>query len=115
MDETDALTRLAIALAIGLIIGVERGWHERELAQGQRVAGLRTFGLIGLLGGVAALVGQSLGALLPAAALLAIAAFLAIGYWHQVREGGLSATTAVAAVLTFMLGALAVGAHPEVA
>jgi uncharacterized membrane protein (DUF4010 family) len=115
MDETDALARLAIALVIGLIIGVERGWHERALAEGQRVAGLRTFGLIGLLGGVAALVGQSVGGLLPAAALLAVVVFLAIGYWHQVQAGGLSATTAVAAVLTFLLGALAVAAQPAIA
>ena len=43
---------LAIALAIGLIIGVERGWKERERVEGSRVAGLRTFGLIGLAGGL---------------------------------------------------------------
>jgi uncharacterized membrane protein (DUF4010 family) len=124
MDETTAVTRLAIALAIGLIIGMERGWHERALAEGQRVAGLRTFGLIALLGGVAALLGQGLGGvsgggatagLVLAAALLAIVVFLAIGYWHQVNADALSATTAIAAVLAFMLGALAVAVEPAIA
>ena len=43
---------LIAALAIGLLIGLERGWHDRELPEGSRVAGLRTFTLTGLLGGV---------------------------------------------------------------
>ncbi len=43
---------LIAALAIGLLIGLERGWHDHELPEGSRVAGLRTFTLTGLLGGV---------------------------------------------------------------
>ncbi|WP_347006120.1 MgtC/SapB family protein [Acinetobacter sp. NIPH 1852] len=43
---------LIAALAIGLLIGLERGWNDRELPEGSRVAGLRTFTLTGLLGGV---------------------------------------------------------------
>lgn len=43
---------LIAALAVGLVIGLERGWHDRELPEGGRVAGLRTFALTGLLGGV---------------------------------------------------------------
>ena len=35
------------ALAIGLLIGLERGWNDRELPEGSRVAGLRTFTLTG--------------------------------------------------------------------
>ncbi len=116
MDETDAVTRLAIALAIGLIVGAQRGWQERERAEGQRVAGIRTFGLLGLLGGVAALLGRELGGLVPAASLLAVAAFLAIGYWHRSQAArDVSATTETAAVLTMMLGALAVAGHPAIA
>lgn len=45
---------LMAALAIGLLIGLERGWHDRDLPEGRRVAGLRTFALTGLLGGVLA-------------------------------------------------------------
>lgn len=43
---------LVAALAVGLVIGLERGWHDRELPEEGRVAGLRTFALTGLLGGV---------------------------------------------------------------
>ena len=38
---------LIAALAIGLLIGLERGWNDRELPEGSRVAGLRTFTLTG--------------------------------------------------------------------
>jgi uncharacterized membrane protein YhiD involved in acid resistance len=31
-----------ISLAIGLVIGLERGWQARAAAEGERAAGLRT-------------------------------------------------------------------------
>jgi uncharacterized membrane protein (DUF4010 family) len=54
-EEQQAFYYLGAALALGLLIGVERGWKAREQAEGQRVAGVRTYGLIGLLGGATAL------------------------------------------------------------
>ncbi len=48
----DLAFRLALALAIGLVVGVERGWRERKAEPGSRTAGVRTYALIGLLGGV---------------------------------------------------------------
>ena len=45
--------RLATALALGLVVGVERGWRERDAPAGSRTAGVRTFGLTALLGAVA--------------------------------------------------------------
>lgn len=44
--------RLSVAFAIGLLIGLERGWQARGKAEGERAAGLRTFALTALLGGV---------------------------------------------------------------
>ncbi len=52
MDTLHLIERLAVALAIGLIIGIERGWKQREEREGGRAAGLRTLTLAGLLGGV---------------------------------------------------------------
>lgn len=52
-DEQQTSLRMGVALAIGLLIGVERGWKEREARKGQRVA--RTYGLIALLGGARSL------------------------------------------------------------
>ena len=52
LDFETSLARLAIALAIGLLIGLERGWSSREEKEGGRAAGIRTHALSGLLGGV---------------------------------------------------------------
>ncbi|QGJ76925.1 hypothetical protein C3L21_24030 (plasmid) [Sinorhizobium meliloti] len=43
------ILRLGLALAIGLLVGLERGWREREAP-----AGSRTYGISGLLGGIVA-------------------------------------------------------------
>ena len=53
---------LGIALGTGLLIGLERGWAQRERAEGQRLAGLRTFALIGLFGGLSGLLMARAGA-----------------------------------------------------
>ncbi|MBA2963963.1 MULTISPECIES: MgtC/SapB family protein [Ramlibacter] len=104
---------LAPSLAVGLLLGLERGWRERELAEGGRVAGLRTFGLIGLLGG---LLGLDLDPLPFAAGLLAIALLFVVSYGRASRAGGtLSITSAVAAFVTYALGALAASGSPMVA
>ncbi|UUZ70636.1 hypothetical protein LP416_29630 [Polaromonas sp. P2-4] len=39
------VSALAAALAVGALVGLERGWRERERAEGSRVVGLRTFSL----------------------------------------------------------------------
>ena len=113
---------LAIALAIGLIIGVERGWKERNRVEGSRVAGLRTFGLIGLSGGVFAFLadilttrpGASAAVLVAGASLIGIALFIA--HWRSMQlDNDVSATTNVAALITYALGALSVLGEPALA
>ena len=52
MDRDDLFLRLGLALAIGFLIGLERGWKARDEEEGQRTAGLRTYSLISLLGGI---------------------------------------------------------------
>lgn len=104
------------ALACGLLIGIERGFDLRQLRGGTRVAGVRTFSLLGLAAGLAGLAGQ-LGQAFAAGALVAGAvALLAIGYAHR---PGLSskpdATTPVAALTTVALGFIAGFGEPAFA
>lgn len=93
---------LLVALAIGLLIGLER---ERRKGEGRTrsAAGLRTFGLVGLLGGVTVLVGDA-GLVLLAGSFVALGALAA--YWLGDRKDpGL--TGEVALVVTYTLGVLA--------
>lgn len=108
--------RLAVALALGLLIGVERGWHERRVSEGQRIAGLRTFGVIGLLGAIWGLLSQELGELLLATSFLAFTALVIAAHLVESREDrDYGMTTPVAALLTFALGILAARGHTTVA
>jgi uncharacterized membrane protein (DUF4010 family) len=103
---------LAAALVAGLLIGLERGWSARERPEGRRVAGLRTFSLIGLTGGVLGSLPGPAAAVALAGGLVGLAVLLAVSYRETVRaDGDLSATTAVAALLTYGLGALAAAGH----
>lgn len=99
---------LVAALAVGLVIGLERGWHDRELPEGGRVAGLRTFALTGLLGGVLGHLQPDFGAWPLLGALLGLALLLTVSYVRNAElSGNLSATTPVAMLLTLVLGAFA--------
>lgn len=106
----EAFQRLGVALAIGLLIGLERGWQTRNEASGARVAGVRTFALSGLLGGLLGLLSQSLGsaAVLVAGLVLHGAVIAAFQLLDANRDGNFSATGVVAAILTVGLGAMSV-------
>lgn len=91
-----------------MLIGLERGWQTREDSDRERTAGLRTFALTGLLGGIAALVSGATSPLVLAAALLAYTGSLAgFTYFEARHEKNFSVTGVVAGTLTFVLGAYA--------
>lgn len=94
--------RLAVALGIGLLIGIER---ERRKGEGpdRAIAGIRTFAVTALLGAISVMLG---GNMLLAVAAAGVALFTAVGYYRSPQEDpGL--TTEIALLLTLLLGALA--------
>jgi len=107
---------LLTALAIGLIVGLERGWQARAAREGDRVAGLRTFGLLGLAGGVTGLLAIQFGGSVLGFGLLTVAGLLSAAHWRSVDlDHDVGITTVVAGVLTFLLGALAAYGEREAA
>src|SRR3982074_2873537 len=120
MDIQELISRLAVALGIGLLIGLERGWRRRQASPGSRAAGFRTFAISGLLGGVIAALAQPLssqasggaasagGAIVLGCGFAAYAAVITVFARDENRAvGTVSATTAIAGMLTFALGAYA--------
>jgi uncharacterized membrane protein (DUF4010 family) len=119
MDTSDLLQRLSVSLAIGLLIGIERGWQARDHPEGGRTAGLRTNALAGLLGGTwgaLAATGGDNGLVALALAFTTLSATIAaFRYRETARDGTFGATTVVAAMLSFSLGAFAVLGDIQVA
>jgi uncharacterized membrane protein (DUF4010 family) len=112
MDLSELISRLALALGIGLVIGLERGWRARDEQAGSRTAGIRTFTISGMLGGVVGAIGQALGGvgagIVIGFGLAAYGAVMALFCLEENRaDKRYSATTLVAAILTFALGAYA--------
>jgi hypothetical protein len=116
MGQEELFRRLAVALAIGLLIGLERGWQTREESDYQRTAGLRTFALTGLLGGICGLMSVVSSPIVLAAGLIAFTGALVVfGYLEATAETNFSATSVVAGILTFVLGAYATLGNETVA
>lgn len=116
MGTAEPYIGLGIALAIGMLVGVERGWSARGEPAGGRVAGFRTFGLLGLLGGLAGIQLNGGYSLVAAALIASAGGALVVGYIHDMRRNdNVSATTTVAGILTMALGTLAVTGQPVAA
>jgi uncharacterized membrane protein (DUF4010 family) len=110
--EQEMIRHLAVALGIGLLIGLERGWQSRDAEIGVRSLGLRSFGLAGLLGGVVGVLSESFGPWVLGFGFAGLAGFVALVYLEGSRASGdRGATTEIALLVTFALGALAAAGH----
>lgn len=111
---------VAIALAIGLLVGSERGWHRRNHSEGSRVAGIRTFTLLALLGALVTTAAQywrsEMAVILAGIVFLPASLLLVVGYQRAAnQQNDLSITTEVAAMLVYWLGVIAVAGLPLLA
>ena len=107
ISEPHQLALLGSALAIGLLIGLERGWKTRSDKEGTRIAGLRTYGLVGLLGGTSGIISPIIGTLSFGLVFLGFASATIVAYALQrSTNSDISITSLVATLLTFVLGAM---------
>jgi uncharacterized membrane protein (DUF4010 family) len=88
--------KVAVALALGLLVGFEREWSNKDI-------GVRTFGMTGLLGLLATLLGPSL-LVFSGAAILIVIVFANLRSLQTARK--LEATTSAALAIVFLLGVL---------
>jgi uncharacterized membrane protein (DUF4010 family) len=102
LDSTEA--RLALSLALGLLLGVERERRKNERPHGA-FAGLRTFGLVGFLGGLMSYLAVPYAVV---AGSLFVGGLAVVGYARNAgRDQDPGVTTEVALLLTYVLGAVA--------
>jgi len=103
MDDTDLALRFAVALGLGMLLGLER---ERTKSE-EGGAGVRTFALIALGGAISGYLGDRLGLQwLALAVFVAMAALIISMYVMTSRGEHTGITTEVSALLAFLLGLL---------
>ena len=100
MNQSQIYLALAISLALGLLVGLQRQWKESE------IAGIRTFPLITLLGTLTVIFGRDHAGWLIAAGLVALAMLLVIANFAKIRaqKFDFGMTTEVAVLLMFSVG-----------
>src|SRR4029078_7706208 len=89
-------------------------WKLREQKPGTRVAGVRTFTLLGLGSGIAGLLGSTGQPVVAAAIAVGMVAIMVIAYSRQLQDHH-DSTSAVAAIATVTIGFLAGDANPALA
>jgi uncharacterized membrane protein (DUF4010 family) len=115
--DSTVLIGLGVAALIGLVIGIERQWSGHATGPRARFAGVRTFFMLGLLGGLAGLFLRE-GWTAPATVLLAggiglvLAAYVIASQRPQVDA---DATTEVAGLVVLALSVVAVQGYPVLA
>jgi uncharacterized membrane protein (DUF4010 family) len=103
----DSAIHLAVAAFCGLTVGVEREWSARNRKRPPEFAGVRTFLLLGLLGGLAGDLQQRQWNGAAIVLLTAAAGLVVVSYAVTARRDEPDATTEVAALLVILAGSLA--------
>jgi uncharacterized membrane protein (DUF4010 family) len=96
---------LLTALAVGMLIGLER--EQVKETHGTAFAGIRTYPIFALIGALAMML-ETASIWLPLIALAGVITLVAIHYVHDIRKGNEHGATSEASVIaTYLLGALA--------
>lgn len=105
MESYETHLGLAVALAVGLLVGLEREQSKPE--RGTELGGVRTYPIFALVGALATLL-EPASMWLPLVSLLGVFALVAISYHADTkREADHGMTTEASLVGVYLLGALA--------
>jgi uncharacterized membrane protein (DUF4010 family) len=109
VGQLDVALNLAVAALSGLAVGFEREWSGHASGPRARFAGVRTFFLLGAIGGIAGWLAGDGVVVLAAVLLAAIGALVVVAYLVAARRSPeeVEGTTEVAAVLVLGIGVLA--------
>jgi uncharacterized membrane protein (DUF4010 family) len=93
----EVATKIAIALGIGLLVGLERQWSQKDV-------GVRTFSITALLGCLSVLISIQMAAICLAGVIVLV---VFMNARSLLVDRSLEMTTSVALIVTFILGVLA--------
>ncbi len=106
--DTEIVINLFVSLAIGIIIGFEREWKTQNRADKASDAGLRTFAVVSFLGGISAILSNTISPLILPSLALGLSSIIFISYRLNARKSeDYGFTTEVTLLLVFAIGAFA--------
>ncbi|HEX8334778.1 MAG TPA: MgtC/SapB family protein [Segetibacter sp.] len=103
----ELITRFAISVGIGFLIGLERQFSKEVKENEEQFAGVRTFTLVCIFGFLSAFLASALGAWLFGVAFICLLALVIVSYLRLSTEpGNKGGTSEITTILTFLLGAM---------
>ena len=106
MEPYETQLALATALAVGLLVGLEREQTKAERG-GSQIGGIRTYPIVALTGALATMLGNA-SMWLPLVSLAGLFALVGISYAGEIRrDADHGMTTEISVIGTYLLGALA--------
>ncbi|MBB5350406.1 uncharacterized membrane protein (DUF4010 family) [Haloferula luteola] len=105
---TETLKSLGIALGLGLLVGLEREWANK------RMAGIRTFPLVAVWGGLCAMMSEVHGGgiiVMGGVACVAMLALSNLAKWRRPEGPGEGLTSEMAVLVMYAVGVICVMGH----
>lgn len=103
-DLSTLLQKLAIAIFVGALIGLER--EHSKMSKEKTMGGIRTFPLIALIGFLSALIANLEDKIFYFPFVAGFIILVAISYFVTANMGRIGITTEITSVITFILGSL---------
>jgi uncharacterized membrane protein (DUF4010 family) len=113
LSQMDFLIRIAVALGIGGVIGLERQYSAmKENSSG--FSGVRTFSILVLLGFAGGIFYHVFSPWVYGVILLGVVILQATSYWYTATQGDRGLTTELSSVFAFILGTLVLNGLIEI-
>lgn len=113
LSQRDFFIRLAVALGIGAVIGLERQFSAmNENSHG--FSGIRTFVILTLMGFMSGIFYQLFSGWIYAVIFLGIVGLIASSYWYTARQGDRGLTTELTSIFAFLIGTLVLHGFVEI-
>ncbi len=107
MALSEIFIRYAVALCIGIVVGLQREFSFGGEGKAHHSAGMRTFALFSMLGAIGAHLSSLMNSAVPFACVALISgAFLTVSYFLDARSGDTGITTRVSASVVMFTGAI---------
>ena len=106
MDDQELFFKYGLSLLLGVLVGIQRE-HALKTQEGELPAGIRTFGLMGVMGCGAAMLSSLMLSPLPFVSLILVCgAYFTVSYYHDYKNGRVGLTTKICAMIVILLGGL---------
>jgi len=106
MTNVELFYRFGVALALGLLVGLEREYAYADKSQESLFGGVRTFPLIALTGCAAALISSEVTPWFFPVAFAALTGLILAAYIATASKGDVGLTTEITSLVVFLCGAL---------